>query len=218
MRFSACCWLSLALASAALAEEPSATPVQLADVLERMASSSGVEVFFYERKELALLAAPLESAGVIYFASPDRFARFTLRPASASLVVVGEEVRMREADGEVVDLTGNALATVFVENFVVLWSGDRERLERIYTVEFRDEAPHWALRLVPREKPLAGAIAAITLTGDAKAMRKMVVEESDGDRTTTAFESMRSDRAFTPQELERIFVAGEPLEGGSAGH
>jgi hypothetical protein len=49
-------------------------------------------------------------------------------------------------------------------------------------------------------------------------MRKMVVEESDGDRTTTAFESMRSDRAFTPQELERIFVAGEPLEGGSAGH
>ena len=171
MRFSACYWLSVALASAALAEEPSATPVQLADVLERMASSSGVEVFFYERKELALLAAPLESAGVIYFASPDRFARFTLRPASASLVVVGEEVRMREADGEVVDLTGNALATVFVENFVVLWSGDRERLERIYTVEFRDEAPHWALRLVPREKPLAGAIAASTLTGDAKAMR-----------------------------------------------
>ena len=60
MRFSACCWLSLALASAAFAEEPSATPARLADVLERMASSSGVEVFFYERKELALLAAPAD--------------------------------------------------------------------------------------------------------------------------------------------------------------
>jgi outer membrane lipoprotein-sorting protein len=217
MRFSACCWLSLAVAAAAFAEEPSAPPLQLADVLDRMASSSGVEVSFRERKELALLAAPLESTGVIYYASPDRFARFTLRPGRASLVVVGDEVRMREgAEGESIDLTGNPMARIFVDNFVVLWSGDREQLERRYEVEFRSEDGQWDLRLVPRREPLAGVITAITLSGDSGAMREMLVEERDGDRATTVFESLRSDRAFTPQELERIFVNGEPLEGGSA--
>lgn len=215
MRFSACCALSLA-AAAALADAPSAP--QLADVLERMASSSGVEVSFHERKELALLAAPLESSGVIYFAAPDRFARFTRSPGEASLLVDGDEVRMREgADGEVMDLTGNPLARAFVENFVVLWSGDRERLEDRYQIGFRGEEERWQLRLVPRRRPLADAIAAITLSGDTQAMREMLVEELDGDRTTTVFDSLHSDRAFTPQELHRIFVAGEPLEGASAG-
>lgn len=213
MRFSAACLFSLMIAAGALADPPP----ELADVLARMASSSGVEVTFRERKELALLSAPLDSQGVIYFAPPDRFARFTLRPGFASLVVNGEKVHLREArDGEAIDASGNPLARAFVQNFVVLWSGDREQLESLYAAEFHIDADNWEIRLTPRRAPLIDVIAAITLRGDSETMREMIVEERDGDRTATAFESSAVDRVFTPRELQRIFVAGEPLEGARA--
>lgn len=44
-------------------------------------------------------------------------------------------------------------------------------------------------------------------------MQEMSIVERDGDRTVTHFDSVVSDRAFSPAELERIFIAGEPLRG-----
>ena len=217
MRSRAACWASAALAAAALAGRSAAASPELAEILARMASTPGVEAVFEERKEVALLAAPLESRGVIYFVPPDRFARFTSSPGRSALIVTGDAVRLREGpDGEAIDLSGNRVARVFVENFVALWSGDRERLERLYTPELSGTREAWELRLVPRRAPLADAIAALTLKGDRDAMRELLVEERDGDRTTTRFGATRSDRAFTPAEIERIFGAGAPLESFGA--
>jgi hypothetical protein len=123
-------------------------------------------------------------------------------------------VHLREGpDAKEIDLSGNGVARVFVENFVALWSGDRSRLERLYVSEFRGTRDAWELRLVPRRAPLADVISAITLRGDRDAMQELLVEERDGDRTTTRLRATRSDRVFTPAELERIFGAGVPLEG-----
>jgi hypothetical protein len=187
---------------------------ELGEILRRMAETPGVEALFEERKEIALLAAPLETRGVIYFVPPDRFARFTTAPGESALVVKGDEVQLREgSDAREIDLSGNRMARVFVENFVTLWSGDRERLERLYAPEVLGTPDAWELRLVPRRAPLADVISAITLRGDRDEMRELVVVERDGDRTTTRFARTRSDRVFTPAELERIFTAGAPLEG-----
>lgn len=214
MRSSAVCWASALVAAAAFAEETAGPTDQLGEILRRMASTPGVEAVFEERKELALLAAPLETHGVIYFVPPDRFARFTTAPGESALVVRGDDVQLREgADAQQIDLSGNRVARVFVENFVALWSGDRERLERLYALEILGAREAWELRLVPRRAPLADVIASITLRGDRDAMRELVVLERDGDRTTTRFSRTRHDRAFTPAELERIFTAGAPLEG-----
>jgi len=214
MRSSAVCLASAALASSAFAGEPTGAPPEMAEILKRMASTSGVEAVFDERKELALLAAPLETRGVIYFVPPDRFARFTSSPGFSALVVTGDTVHLREGpDAKEIDLSGNGVSRVFVENFVALWSGDRSRLERFYVPEFRGTRDAWELRLVPRRAPLADVISAITLRGDRDAMQELLVEERDGDRTTTRLSATRSDRVFTPAELERIFGAGAPLEG-----
>ena len=214
MRSSAVCWASAALASAAFAGEPAGSDDALDEILRRMASTPGVEAVFEERKELALLAAPLETRGVIYFVPPDRFARFTTSPGTSALLVTGDAVQLREgSDAEAIDLSGNRVARVFVENFVALWSGDRDRLERLYTPEFRGTREAWELRLAPRHAPLADAIARITLRGNRDALQELVVEERDGDRTTTRFGATRSDRAFTPAELRQIFSVGAPLEG-----
>ena len=217
MRSSVACAASATLAWAALAGAADPPSPELAEILRRMASTPGVEAVFEEHKELSLLAAPLETRGVIYFVPPDRFARFTSSPGQSALVVTGDAVHLREGpDGKEVDLSGNPVARVFVENFVALWSGDRERLEALYRLELLGTRDAWQLRLVPRRAPLADAIAAITLRGDRDAMRELVVEERDGDRTTTRFGATRTDRVFTPEELRQIFSAGMPLEGARA--
>lgn len=216
MRSSAACWASAALAGAALAGAASAASPELDEVLRRMRSTSGVEAPFEERKEISLLASPLETRGVIYFVPPDRFARFTSSPGVSALLVTGDLVQLREGDGQPVDLSGNRVARVFVENFVALWSGDRAKLESLYQPEFRGTREAWELRLVPKRAPLSEVLAAITLRGDRDALRELVVEERDGDRTTTRFGATRTDRVFTPEELRQIFSAGTPLEGARA--
>ena len=218
MRFSAACWLSLVLATAAFADEPKHGDATLDAVLARMASTSGVEAVFEERKELSLLTEPLDSRGVLYFVPPDRFARFTLQPGFTSLVVDGGVVHLREGrDGEDMDLSGNPIARVFAENFVALWSGDRAKLEHLYAPELRGDPASWELRLVPRRAPLAGALDAITLRGDRDAVREMIVQESDGDRTVTRFPEANGDRVFSRAEIEQIFSERTPLSAAPAG-
>jgi len=191
----------------------SAQAPELAELLDRMASSAGVEASFHETKELSLLAVPLESRGVIYFAPPGRFARFTTEPDDSALIVRQGEIRMREGrDAPEVDLSGNRIARVFTDNIVVLWSGDRERLDELYTAAFRGELSQWEIALAPRDSRMAEVIEEIVLRGNAAGMTEMVIRERDGDRTITRFENVDNDRVFTPEEIERIFVTGEPLD------
>jgi outer membrane lipoprotein-sorting protein len=218
MRFGAACLLSGLIAGVALAGDADQPPPELAQLLDRMAASAGVEANFAESKELSLLVAPLESRGVIYFAPPGKFARFTLEPGFSALIVDGEAMQMREGrNADPVDFSNNPVARVFIDNIVVLWSGDREKLERHYAATFSGALAAWELRLTPRREPLSRVIEAITLRGDAVAVREMQITEKDGDRTVTRFETLSSDRAFAPAELERIFVGGEPLEAALTG-
>ena len=87
MRSAAACSASAALAALGLAAAAAAATPELDEILRRMASARGVEAPFEERKEIALLAQPLETRGVIYFVPPDRFARFTTSPGASALVV-----------------------------------------------------------------------------------------------------------------------------------
>jgi len=179
-----------------------------------MAGASGVELAFRERKELALLSQPLTSRGTLYFVPPDRLARFTREPYRSALVVDGEEVRYRDGpEGETFDLGASPQARVFVENFVVLFTGDREKLERIYETELVTGGDGWELWLRPRRAPLDRFLEVVVLRGDDGGLREMEVRDRDGDRTTTVFHDVDPDREFAPAELDRIFRAGRPLPG-----
>jgi len=218
MRSRSACFLSglvLAVAaSTAAGDEP-----ELAQLLDRMAASAGVEARFLETKELSLLAVPLESRGVIYFAPPERFARFTTEPDQSALIVREGEIRLREGpDAPEVDLSGNRVARAFTDNIVVLWSGDRERLEALYRAEFRGGLDAWEIVLAPRDPRMAEVIAAIRLRGDGGGLTEMEINERDGDRTLTRFEHVDDDRVFTPAEIERVFGAGRPLDPAGEAH
>lgn len=222
MSFSTARVLGLALGLAALpALAQEAEPdvaFSLESLLETMTTTSGLSAEFTERKELALLSAPLESRGSLYFVPPDRFARFTAQPEFTALVIDGDHVRFREsADGDEIDLSANPMTRAFVDNFVVLWSGDRERLERLYAASLQVQDERWELSLAPRDAPLDRFIEAVVLRGRGSALEQMIVRDRDGDRTVTSIRSVRLDRSFSAGELERIFAHGMPADGPADG-
>jgi hypothetical protein len=209
MRSSAACLLSLALLlPAAVRGEPQG----LDGLLARMASTRGVAARFHERREVELLVEPLESRGNLYFVPPDRMARFTTEPAFSSLIVQKDSVRFREAEGaESVDLSGSPMARAFVDNFMAIFGGDREKLLRAYRAELTEQDGAWELTLTPLHPPLARFLERVVLRGDGAGMREMEVRDVDGDRTLTAFEAVEVDRPFSAAELARLFDDGAPL-------
>ncbi|MCZ6465066.1 MAG: outer membrane lipoprotein carrier protein LolA [Proteobacteria bacterium] len=178
----------------------------LEELMRGMAGTAGVLAEFREVKDVSLLSAPIVSEGTLYFIPPDRMARHTRSPSRSALIVDGSAMRLWDEAGDVeVDLSGNPVARLFVENFIVLFNGDLEALRRRYEPEFESGGEGWTLSLVPRTKPASDLIARITLRGDGTALRQMEVAETDGDRTVTTFTAVEVDRPFSEDEIRRAF-------------
>lgn len=218
----ACALLVAARAPAAPASGPAAPTGSAAPTLEAlmagMAGARGVVAEFHEVKQLALLAAPLESRGVLDFVPPDRMVRRTLEPVPSLLIVDGRRVVFRDAAGAApIDLSGDPSARQFVDNVTTIFRGDLGALRERYDVRFEAEPPKWRLELEPRDPVVRRFVASLTLSGEGDAMREMVLLERDGDRTTTRFDKVDANHAHTPEELRALFgESGAPGGGGAA--
>ncbi len=186
-------------------------PATLQELMTSMADTPGVVAEFVETKHLALLDAPMQTRGTLYFIPPKRLARITVAPGRSTLVIDGDRLVFSDETGDqTLDLAGNPIARVFVDNFIVLFNGDLTELERRYRTRFTIDGESWSLRLVPKRAPLAEAIASITMTGDGGGMRSMAMRETQGDLTETAFTKVDAAHRFSSSEIERIFRAPEP--------
>ena len=212
MRFSTACSSCLAaalFAIAAYAEEPrEPAALGLAELMDRMAATSGVIADFREQKQIALLEKPLESSGQIYFAPPNRLARFTLEPNPSVLIIDGEKLRFQQGTSEKFDLSGNPMARTFIDNFIVLFNGDLSKLQDLYYTNFSAEGNRWSLILEPRRSPLRGIVKEIALRGNQQGIREIVMQNWDGDRTSTTFDVISADYHFTDDQLEDLFIEG----------
>ena len=93
----------------------------------------------------------------------------------------------------------------------MLFNGDLDALRQRYEPDFHARAAAAGqLELRPRAKPLRDFVERVTLAGRGRALERMELVEVGGDRTTTWFEAVRTDRAFSDEELARIFPAQEP--------
>jgi hypothetical protein len=185
---------------------PASGTLTLDELLRHMATTSGVVAEFREVKVLALLDAPLETRGTLYFVPPDKLARVTTTPAATRLVLEGNHMRFEdEAGTNELDLSENPVARQFAENLVVLWRGDRKALEALYRLDFRADGARWQLGLTPTGSPLDRFIANIRLSGDGATLREMELVETDGDRTHTLFEKTEVDHVFGAEEERAIF-------------
>lgn len=194
------------LANGTQALGDSEAPLEIEELMRRLASTKGVAAEFRQVKELALLTEPIESRGTMLFIPPRCLAWRTRSPGVSRLVIEGESVRFRDATRDQdIDLSRDLVARGFVESFVVLWNGDREAMERQYEVDFRSRKAGWRLTLRPRDGRMREFIASIVLEGHAGPPERMQLIEAGGDKTTTTFIGVDVDHRFSPEEIGETF-------------
>ena len=205
--------LTVAAPWAAPARAAEGSELTLESLMEGMASARGVVAEFREVKKLRLLRSPLESRGQLDFIPPDRLVRRTHEPAEATLWIDGSRVSFQDTAGaEPADLSGDPSAREFIDNFVVIFSGDLPELQRRYETRFTASGSSWSLELEPRDALVRRFVARISLVGEGRGLREMVLLESDGDVTTTTFERVETDHLHSEEELRNLFAGADTPE------
>ena len=157
MKSAVVCWVSVCLLGAlpAFAASP-VEPQTVAQLLAALAKSPGVYAHFVEKKSMALLAAPLESEGDLYYAAPGLLARYTRKPDANVVVLDGQRIRMHDGKSwQTVDFSNKPLVRQFAESFVSILRGDLPQLEKLYRLEWTAASGQnlsWRLVLRPRIK------------------------------------------------------------------
>lgn len=176
-------------------------------LLAKFRAMPGLEARFHEEKHIALLAAPLESDGVLRFAPPAHLLRRVTSPSPSTLLVDGDTLRIREGDEtRSLDLSASPPVRAFVESFRALLAGDRAALEAHFRLRFEPgEGEAWRLTMRPRDRSLARAVERIAVEGRGVVLERLVVSEASGDRSVTTFRAVDAQRRYTKAELERLF-------------
>jgi len=197
----------LAPAAGPLRAQDAAT--ELPALLARFRALRGLSARFREEKRIALLEEPLVSEGVLHFAPPARLARLVERPAPASMVLDGDELRLTDARGtERIDLQRMPVVRAFVDAFRAVLAGDGAALDRSFRTRFRRE-PYgsWTLGLSPRSRAVARATRWVELSGRDVRIAQLRILEVSGDESRTTFSDVVTNRTYAAAEAARIFGA-----------
>jgi len=173
----------LALSSVALAAEPSWGLPQLMQSLRQVKSSNA---YFSERKELRMLNEPLMSSGTLTYVSPDKLQKATLLPKPERLSIADGKLtieRSENNENRTVALADVPEIGAFVEAIRATLAGDLPALERYYNVGLQGDAGDWQMTLAPKEKRLQELVKSIRIVGRDAAIRSIVSEQADGDRS-----------------------------------
>lgn len=185
-------------------------PPTLEELMAGLGAMPGLSARFREEKHLTLLREPLVSRGAIYFAPPDRLARWVEEPVPSRLVVDGRGLAY-SGDGETghVPMDSHPMVGLFVHSLRMILGGDLAGLRRLYEIEYgpADAAgpEAWRARLVPLREPLRGTIAELRLRGRGVSVTEFGLVEAGGDETRMVFTDVDTDHRFGPEELALRF-------------
>jgi hypothetical protein len=181
-----------ALAALALTDRASANePVRLAARLAQLRAGGALERSFVESKQLALLAAPLESRGRMAFTPPDELRWEIVAPEPSSLRVAGDRAWLSRpgARERRLDLAADAGARGLVDAVRLLLAGDAAKLAATYEATLAEEGEAWRIALTPRAEAQRRLVARIELAGvGSGGPRELWLHFANGDRSHVSFE------------------------------
>lgn len=158
-------------------------------LMRSLAQVKSGEASFTEKRTLFQLDQTLESSGRLSFTAPDTFVRETLKPRSERLAVVGNQLTLSQGGrSRSTTLDSVPEAVVIVEAIRGTLTGNRETLERHFTLQLQGGAERWSLELVPRDARLRGQVAQIRVSGRQGRLREVQMTMADGDRSVMQIE------------------------------
>jgi outer membrane lipoprotein-sorting protein len=172
-----------------------ASPLRLDELMASMAAVPSGEARFTEQRHVLELEQTLESSGRLSFSAPDTFVRETLKPRQEKLAVTGNTVTMSQGSRRrTLALDATPEAQVIVEAIRGTLTGNREVLERHFTVQLDGTPARWTLELLPRDARLRGQVARVSITGQRATVSEVRILMADGDRSAMQIEPLTPTR------------------------
>jgi hypothetical protein len=173
------------LAGAALAAAiASAADFDVGRLMDLLRNQKPGRAIFHETKHIAILDSPVESTGELLFTPPDRLEKRSTGLNAERMVVDRETVSMeRGGRKQTLSLREHPQVAVFIDSIRGTLAGDRTALEKTYTLALEGDAQRWRLALKPRDAELARIVSRILISGMQAQVRRIEIEQADGDRS-----------------------------------
>lgn len=156
--------------------------------LQRLLQSAPVQaVSFSELRESPWLATPVESRGTLR-AAPDGLEKHVESPREETWRLLSDRMEWVGPRGEgakQVPFSRAPAVGALAQALRAALAGELLPLERDYRFALRGDAAQWSLELVPREAAMARRIEQLELHGEGSRLRRIVIIERQGERTTT---------------------------------
>jgi Outer membrane lipoprotein carrier protein LolA-like len=194
-------WLLAALAMLSLAAHAADL---VADVRARLAQPTVLRGEFEQSKQVAGFKKPLLSDGDFLVAKDRGVIWRTRKPFPGVLKLTPSEIVATQGGDVAFRLSAKTEPTVRVINGLMfaLLNGDLSALSEQFKMEGSVEAKTWTLNLVPKQPGFAKILTHVELSGDQH-VRKVVLDEANGDHTTIVFRKQNSE----PDKLSAEEVA-----------
>ena len=156
------------------------------DLMRSLAQVKSAKARFVERKDLAILTAPLETSGILVYTAPGRLEKHTLRPDQESLVLEQDTLTIdSKAAGKrrTLALPDYPVVWALVESIRSTLAGDLQTLSRFYRVTLRGDEHAWRLLLKPIEPKMQSVVSEIRINGSADWIGTIEILETGGDRS-----------------------------------
>jgi outer membrane lipoprotein-sorting protein len=141
---------------------------------------------FVERKQIAILNAPLESSGTLLYVAPARLEKHTLTPRAESLVLDGDRVTLEnkaQNQRRTLSLQQYPEIGALVESLRSTLAGDLATLQRYFQVALEGSETQWRLILKPSEPAMQRMVSEIRIDGSRAWVSGIEIVETGGDRS-----------------------------------
>lgn len=187
------------LLATATAAEP--VPPEAAAAWEAMSQVGSLEARFTQVRHSSLLAAPLQSEGVLRFRRPDALAWVVTEPARSTMIMLGDNVGMAFPDLGVqqeLDLSSDPDTARLVGSMMIWLTGDLEAVTQSYAITWEAAEGGGTAHLRPTDPAMAALIASMDLSiaGEPPRIEAVVLHEPDADRVEITLHDVKIDPDF----------------------
>jgi len=171
-----------------------------------LANAKVVRGKFVQRRFLAGLAQPLESSGSFLFAREAGIEWHTEKPFDSQFLLTDSRITQRDEGGVSLEIRAAdqpALAVV-ARVFFALFSLDVDSLSHDFDLYGQPADAGWQLGLKPRAEAL-GSMFRQALVEGTGAVRRVTLEDGNGDRSEIEFQDVVFDKRGLTQDERRRF-------------
>lgn len=151
-----------------------------------MAGRTEATARFTEERHLHYLDAPIRVEGELVYRAPLHLEKRILRPEQEFVTIDGDNLTI-ETPGSGTSTSARVsdypVLRTLITGIHTIMAGDLETLQRVYSIEYRNEGTEWLILLSPRDEDVRGTIQEFRLGGNADKISLVQITESNGNRT-----------------------------------